>query len=316
MSEPVSPETERLRRALATVVVLTFAIVSVMAAFCSKKQTGGEKATTAAKPAPPAPPRFSPFTATLDRNGRLWILDSANSRLSYTLDGGAPREEWGGEGGGNSSFRHPEGLAVSGDDLYVADTWNHRISHFTLAGEWKGAVSGFMGPRGVAVGKDGSVWVADTGNNRVAKYDAALKNGGVVGGSGSEPGEFKGPVGIAVGPSGTVYVTDSGNARIQALSSDGKFLLQWKVPWFEKTWMVHLEIGPDETIYVSNPDAGEIVSFSRTGTPGRTWKTAASGENLIRPVGLAVDREHGVLYVVDTAANRVSKIQLSGSKAR
>lgn len=315
MSEPDSPETEKVRKSFAVVVLLTFALVSLGTAYCSRKPAGGEsKAEGPAVTAiPPTPSPFVPVNAKIDSTGRVWVLDSTNHRLTYSADGSPSSDGWGGAGAGNTEFRSPEGLAVSGEDVYVADTWNHRVSRFTRAGEWKSSVSGFMGPRGIAVGKDGAVWVADTGNQRVVKYDAALANESVVGKPGSEPGQFKGPVGIAVGPSGTVYVADTGNRRIQALDADGKFLRQWSVPWFEKTWMVQVEVGPDDTVYVSNPDGGEVVSFSRTGTPGRTWKTDDSGRALVRPTGLGIDREKKILYVSDSAAYRVSKIPLSAS---
>jgi sugar lactone lactonase YvrE len=317
MSEPASAETERLRKNLAVVVLLAFSAVSLATAFCSRKPAGETKTAGASStPAPYTPPPFVPVSAKLDSSGRLWVLDSMNSRLSYSADGSSSREGWGGVGGGNTEFRNPEGLAVSGEDVYVADTWNHRISHFTRGGEWKGSASGFMGPRGVATGKDGSVWVADTGNGRVVKYDAALQNRRVIGGPGTEPGEFRGPVGIAVGPSGTVYVADTGNTRIQAFDGEGKLLRSWNVPWFKKTWMVNLEVGPDETIYASNPDAGEIVTFSSTGSPGKSWKVDDAGLNLLRPTGLGIDSKNGILYGADSAAYRVFKIKLAGTGAR
>ena len=300
------------RRALSSILLPVLAAATLTTVACSREPAGTpNRAGGSATPIPPTPAPFVPINAKVDATGRLWVLDSTNSRLSYASDEGSSRKGWGGVGAGNTEFRNPEGLAVSGGDVYVADTWNHRVVRFTRDGEWKGAASGFMGPRGVAVGKDGSVWVSDTGNNRVVRYDGALTKESFVSKSGSEPGQFQGPVGIAVGPSGTVYVADTGNRRIQSLDPEGRFLRQWKVPWFEKTWMVQVEVGPDETVYASNPDAGEVVSFDRNGTPGRSWKTDDTGANLVRPIGIGIDSEHNVLYVSDSAANRVSKIQLS-----
>ena len=66
----------------------------------------------------------------------------------------------------------------------------------------------------MAVAADGSVWVADTGNNQLIVYGPALTQPRTLGKKGSGPGEFSGPVGIAAGPSGSVYVADVMNRRI------------------------------------------------------------------------------------------------------
>ena len=211
---------------------------------------------------------------------------------------------WGGHGDGQFAFRSPEGLAISGNNLYVADTWNHRVVRYTLAGEWKGSVLGFMGPRGVAVGPDGSVWVADTGNHRVVKYDAALKNQEVIGVGGSEPGKFKSPVSIAFGPSGNVYITDAGNSRIQVLDKDGKYLSSWSIPWLAKSWQARLETDRTGPIYLSYPEGSEVLSFDRSGAPSDDW-TEASGEKLPCRSALGANRKQGILYVADIANRKL-----------
>jgi predicted membrane-bound mannosyltransferase/DNA-binding beta-propeller fold protein YncE len=176
-------------------------------------------------------------------------------------------------------FSAPRAVAVAPDaSLYVADSLNHRIEHFDAKGNllkaWgsfadvqQGNAPGgtFNEPWGIAVGPDGSVYVADTWNHRIQKFSA---DGAFLAMWGAKPGtatadevRFYGPRAIAVDAQGRVFVSDTGNKRIVIFSSDGQLLGQF-------------------------------------GTPG-----AGDGQ-LDEPVGLAMD-EQGKVYVADTWNHRV-----------
>ena len=98
---------------------------------------------------------------------------------------------------------------------------------------------------GIAVDSAGNIYVVDSGNNRVQKFDS---NGNFLlkwGSLGSADGQFATPLGIAVNSAGKVYVVDAENRlQIRPLSilfSQGPFSV------------ISDGIEPGEQIVVSDP---------------------------------------------------------------
>lgn len=257
-----------------------------------------------------------PRDGAVDDKGRLWIADFGTSRLRIFDPEGGYLGGWGGKGAGTFGLREPCGVAIQGKELYVADTWNGRIQHFTLAGEWKSTASGLYGPRGVAIAADGKVWVTDTGNNQLVVYDPALAEPRTLGKKGSGPGEFQGPVGIAAGPSGSVYVADVMNRRIQVWDAAGSFRAALPFPGWPEWSEPHLEVGDDETLYVSDPAKGVVLHLDSAGTVLHTWTAGEDGTPFRRPTGVALDRKRAILYVIDSGTNRVVTLKLPEGKGR
>ena len=81
----------------------------------------------------------------------------------------------------------------------------------------------FNEPRGIAVDTEGTVYVADTMNNRTQTFtptgDFLMEKGTF----GAGDGQFRQPRGIAVDTIGNVYVVDTANSRIQKFNSVGQF---------------------------------------------------------------------------------------------
>ena len=85
----------------------------------------------------------------------------------------------------------------------------------------------FDSPNSVAVDLAGNIYVADTANNRIQKFDS---NGNYLtqwGGFGTGDGQFNSPRGVAVDTAGNVYVVEYENNRIQKFDSSGTFLFMW-----------------------------------------------------------------------------------------
>jgi YYY domain-containing protein len=265
---------------------------------------------------PPFSGMREPRDAAVDEKGRVWVADFGHSRLRIFDGEGGYLGGWGGRGDGTYGFRELCGVAIRGEDVYVADTWNGRVQYFTLSGEWKATASELYGPRGVAVAPDGNVWVADTGNNRLMLYDSQLGNPRPIGKKGSGPGEFAGPIGIAVGPSGSVYVADTGNRRVQVLDSSGRFQRALPVVGWTDAIEPHVEVDEDETVFVSIPPADAVQQYDSAGAPGERWTVDPGGQKFARPTGLAIDRKNRMLYVVNSGNNTISKMSLPKRKKR
>jgi len=185
-------------------------------------------------------------------------------------------------------------------------------------------------PLGVAADRKGNVWVVDTENNRILRYDEEGKYLSQFGSTGTGNGQFMSPRGIAISPSGNIWVTDTGNARVQQFTSSGVYLQKFGVKAMEVQGQVSNETtfqepygittAPGGKLWVSDT-AGRRVGIFREdpGTEGRfirdVYSTNANGvqipADIGSPVGLASDSQ-GNVWVVDTAYDRLQAYDSNG----
>ncbi len=256
-----------------------------------------------------------PRGAALDDAGRVWVADFGHSRVAIFDGSGGYLGGWGGaRGNGRYQLQDPADIAIRGQDVYVADTWNGRVQHFTTAGHFRDTtLAELYGPRGVAVATDGAVWIADSGNNRLAVVQAG-QPARYLGKGGSGPDGLSSPIGIAAGPSARIFVADIGNHRIQVLGADGKFQRSIPVAAWKDPMEPYVAVDDRENLFVSVPAAGSVLELDRSGRTLRTWAADDAGNKLLKPTGLALDRKSGVLHVVDTASSAIRLIHLWGKK--
>lgn len=245
----------------------------------------------------------------------------------------------GGPGDQPGQFNRPRKVVVASDGtLYVADTENNRIQHLTADGKvlqvW-GSFSGdnvspappstFNQPWGLAVGPDGSVYVADTWNHRIQKFSATgkfIKQWGFFGQS-NQPGALWGPRDIAVDSQGRVLVTDTGNKRVVEYDSDGNVITTFGGPGLEPGQFdepVGIVIDNQGLVYVADTWNQRIQVFQKGAdgsyTQVRSWDVAAwYGQSLDNKPYLAVDNQ-GHLFATDPEGNRVLEFTLTGEFVR
>jgi DNA-binding beta-propeller fold protein YncE len=140
---------------------------------------------------------------------------------------------------GKDSLRRPIGVAVSpeGDRIYAVEADGdsdeaHGIVAFDKDGNKLFAALGRGGepgqfnlPVSAAVGKDGAVYVLDSGNFRVQKLSPEGKVVKTWGGVGNRSGQLARPRDIAADAQGNVYVSDSAFGAIQIFDPDGRLLM-------------------------------------------------------------------------------------------
>ncbi len=247
-------------------------------------------------------------------------------------------------GASDGQFNTPHGIAIAPDGtLYIADTNNNRIHHYSADGQFINAwatfgdttagdppLGTFNQPWAVAVSPDGKfVYVADTWNHRIQKFTAggtALTMWGTPLYDPTTKGQFGiwGPRGIAVDAQGHVFVADTGNKRILIYDTDGNFIQQiggegLAIGQFEEP--VGLAFDPRGYLYVADTWNQRVQVFApgnngSTYSPLLQWNIAGwYGESLDNKPYLAADNQ-GHIFVTDPEAYRVLEFTTNGAFVR
>ncbi len=172
----------------------------------------------------------------------------------------------------------------------------------------------FFAPNGVAIHSNGSVAVADTGNNRIALlHHDGMRIAWVkaVGKRGNLPGEFTSPMGVAYDSQGRLYIADTGNNRIQVMDPKGHCHVLSTPALEGPSALAVIDSKEDWTFYQSGPYADRIAVIDRKGTRLQTLtldgapltQTAAdpSAESPVKLWGCAFD------YYGNVVATDISK---------
>ncbi|MBI4865385.1 MAG: putative Ig domain-containing protein [Candidatus Wallbacteria bacterium] len=257
-----------------------------------------------------------PEALAFDASGNLYIADSGNHRVRVVNAGTGAIATFAGTGNAGAAgegglatvaeLNRPSGLAFdSAGQLHISDTANHRVLVVQadgkvrrVAGSGQAGFSGDGGlatqaqlrsPRGLAFDAAGNLLIADAGNNRIRRVDAAT--GAVLTVAGTGAAGFAGdglpavaspleePSGVfADALDGVVFVADSGNDLVREIDAEGR---------------LQIEAG--------------------TGMPGRAADgTLALRAALRRPRDVTTD-ERGNLVIADAGNNRIVRLVRPGA---
>jgi len=308
---------------------------------------------------------FRPSGLTVDGAGNVYVADTLNQRIRkilpdgevVTLAGSAQPGADGamqpgfadGEGTTQALFHFPVGMAIDAQgNLYVADTYNHRIRKIspqgvvsTFAGGEKGLVDGegatarFYMPADVAIDAKGNLYVADAWNHRIRKLTlegnevvvSTFAGNGTTGhkqgahSDGSrEEARLDEPIGITIDAKGNLYVADASGNRIRKVTPEGEVSTLGGEGEEEAALFAFpssIAIDAVGNLYVTDTynhrirmvtPSGSVLTLAGSGKVGGEDGPADTAQ-FIAPWGIAIDAA-GHLYVADTGNHRIRKIVL------
>jgi len=257
---------------------------------------------------------FNPGGVAVDTAENLYIADSVNSRIRKVAASTGIISTVAGTGGGcggppnppcgyggpatNTALSLPHGVAVdTSGNLYVADSWGERVGKIgagsttilLVAGNSNPAFSGdgtpataaaLSNPTDVAVDSSGSVYIADSGNNRIRKVVAGIGiistvAGGYIGDGGlANDATLLGLQGIVADAAGNLYMADGTDNRIRKVVA-GRGIIS------------------------------TVAGNGKNGFSGDGGAATVAALNL--PEGVAVDAA-GNLYIADSNNERIRKV--------
>jgi DNA-binding beta-propeller fold protein YncE len=276
-----------------------------------------------------------PEAVAVNGEGDVYVADQLSYVVQKFTASGEYLGSWGSYGGGHGQFGPIGGLAVdAAGDVYVVDSEHNRIEKFGPNGEYLldwgrrggepgqfrfGSSQNYTQPPGGGIAVAGNyVYVADSGNDRIQRFD--LDGGEPIewGSHGAGPGQMSYPRGVAANGS-EVLVADDDNHRIEKFSPSGEYegsVGSYGSHGLEFGFPYGIALDAAGDAYVADDINHRIVKLSpQLGFAGEWGGYGQGPGRLAFPRALASDPA-GDTYVADTANDRVDVFNPSGTFLR
>ena len=171
-------------------------------------------------------------------------------------------------------------------------------------------------PRGMAVDERDRVYVADTGNDRIQKFDSEGKFVALIGDPGEREGKMKEPNGVAVDAEGNLYVTDAGNHKFLKYNPEGTFVKEYNGPDTGFYGPRDIAIGTNNQLYIVDQGRTRIARFQPVSEAfSLTWGVSGSNEREFRDAtGIGIG--DNLVFVTDLGNGRIQVFDLDGNFVR
>jgi DNA-binding beta-propeller fold protein YncE len=261
---------------------------------------------------------------SFSKGGHLLATDATHAWVqAFDKTTGKFITRFGGKGDDDKHLDKPEGIAVDLDgNVFIADYNTGFVKKYDASYKWLLTFSEYGSEKGQNIKsefmdiRDGKLYMPEAGNHRVNVFDLNGKFLFDFGGLGAETGKFNVPESNRFSSEGKLYVADLKNDRIQVFTKDGKFLSTWgktgSGPGEFKS-PAGISFDKDDNLYVTEIGNDRVQVFNKDGKFLAMWgkKGSANGEfgNLH---GITVDKATGLIYVADTANNRIQVFKRVG----
>ncbi len=253
-------------------------------------------------------------------NGDLYIVDGVNNRIIVIGTNGKWKFSFGSDGTEKGKFKFPVGIDISGNEVFIADSGNHRIQVFDLKGNFKSMFKVKKSPGEVepdpvdvlASNLKNYLYISDNENHKIKVHKQNGEFEFEFGNFGEEYGEFRFPGIMVQNEYNELFVVDVLNTRVQKFDPFGKFVSSigsWGVLQGNFFRPKGVALDSKNRVFVTDSYMGVIQAFTDMGRYLGILCENNRKRVFKAPVGILINKNDRLL-VVEMRGDKVTALQI------